>query len=154
MTPDVTAHADPNANGRIGGGEPAIPGATVTVYAYSAGELDSVTDGQDGTASKAGITPAGFLAQVAVPEGYAAATSPAGPSSGTAGALTAFGPCPDPPSPWMSAWRLPSDAGAGARGERRARRRCPDPGSPTSGPKAPGATRPALEQPEWPAQAA
>ncbi len=94
MTLDVAAYADSNANGRIDAGEPAIPGVVVAVYAYSTGERDSVTTGRDGTASKAGIIPADFLAQVVVPDGYAGATSPADPASGVPGALTVVDPVP------------------------------------------------------------
>ncbi len=94
VTLDVTAYADFNANGKIDADEPAIPGVTVTVYTYTTNEMDSVTTGQDGTASKADIAPADFLAQVVVPQGYAAATSPVDPSSGIAGALTVTSPSP------------------------------------------------------------
>ncbi len=94
VTLDVTAYADSNSNGALDEGEPAIPGVTVTVYTYATNELDSVTTGRDGTASKADIAPADFLAQVVIPQGYAAATSPADPSSGIAGALTVSNPAP------------------------------------------------------------
>ncbi len=94
VTLNVTAYADSNANGMRDAGEPTIPGVTVTVYTYTTNELDSVTTGRDGTASKADITPADFLAQAVIPQGYAAATSPADPSSGIAGALTVTAPAP------------------------------------------------------------
>ncbi len=94
VTLGVTAYLDGNANGTPDAGEPAIPGVTVFVYTYATGELGLVTTGADGTASKAGITPADFVAQVILPQGFSRATSPVDPASGVAGALTASGPEP------------------------------------------------------------
>ncbi len=94
VTLDVVAYQDNNANGTLDQGEAAIPGVTVTVYTYTTNELDAVTTGTGGTASKAGIAPADFLAQVVLPQGYARATSPVEPASGTPGALVVANPEP------------------------------------------------------------
>ena len=95
VTLDVRVYRDENANGQRDSAETAVvQGATINVHTYTTNQLQDISTGSDGTASKTDIIAADFLAQVVVPEGYVSATSPVDPASGVAGALTVVGPTP------------------------------------------------------------
>ena len=94
VTLDITAYSDDNANGVRDAGEAGVEGAAVSVYTYTTGEAETAVTGAGGTVAKTGLVPAAFLAQVVVPAGYSAATSPVDPASGVPGALTVVDPPP------------------------------------------------------------
>ena len=94
VTLDVTAYRDANANGERDAGEGGMEGVTVTVYTYATGGVREATTGAGGTASVAGLMPAAWLAQAAVPEGHTATAPVGGNSAGVAGALVVGSPEP------------------------------------------------------------
>ncbi len=89
----VTAYRDDNSNGVRDAGEGPFPGLRVDVHTYSTNELETMTTGADGAASKADLVPADWLAQAALPAGYAA-TSPVDGATGVPGALLTEDPRP------------------------------------------------------------
>ncbi len=89
----VVAYVDANFNGILDAGEAAVPGVSATTYQYATGESGTVTTGSDGAAGTAYLVPSSWVAQAAVPDGYAV-TSPADPVTGVIGALTVADPAP------------------------------------------------------------
>lgn len=94
VTLEITAYVDADSDGVRDAGEPGFPGIGVTTYTYTTTELEEVTTGADGTATKPDLTPADWVAQVAtVPDGYRV-TSPTDSITQIPGVLTAVGPAP------------------------------------------------------------
>ncbi len=93
VTLEVSAYRDDDSDGERDPGEPPFPGVTVHTYTYTTAELEAAVTGPGGTATMAGLVPADWLAQVAVPAGYAA-TSPPDPATGVRGTFLAIAPEP------------------------------------------------------------
>ncbi len=89
----ATVYRDDNANGVRDPGEGPFPGIRIDVYSYTTNELEAVTTGAGGAASKTDIAPADWVAQVALPAGYVA-TSPTDAASKIKGVHTAIDPAP------------------------------------------------------------